>query len=340
MKAMVLRGPGRLELESVERPRPGPDDVMLQVTHGGVCGTDLSIYAGTMATEYPRIMGHEVVAEVIQTHSEGIRAGQRVVVDPALFCGDCYCCRAGRTNLCLRGGLIGRETHGGFADYVAVPARHVFPLPDGPDGIDSRIAPLIQVLTTCRHAHGFGNISPGRSVVVTGLGVTGQLHLQLAKAGGAHPVIGVSRSAWKRSLAERLGADLTLPSDAEATAAVLEATEGLGADVVFECTGKTKIMAEAVSMARPGGTVVLFGTSTKTQSEWPFYQMYFKELKILNSRAAKGEDFPASMDLVASGAVKLEPLVSHTMPMSGLERAMHLIESDADQRLKIILENE
>ena len=337
MNAIVLQAPGQLKSESVARPTPGPDDCLLRVTHGGICGTDLGLYTGAMLTEYPRIMGHEIIAEVIQAGSGEIREGQRVVVDPALFCGDCYCCRAGLTNLCLRGGLIGREVDGGFAEYVSVPAKHLFPLPNE---IDSRIAPLIQVLTTCRHAHRFVDLSPTQSVAVTGLGVTGQLHVQLAKARGAHPVIGVTRSTWKRGLAERLGADLTLTNSAEATAAVLEATHGLGADVVIECTGKTKIIAQAVEMARPGGTIVLFGTSTETKSELSFFQMYFKELKVLNTRAAKAEDFPASLELVASGAVKLEPLVSHTMPMQGLGEAMHLLESDADQRLKVILEND
>lgn len=334
MKAMVLRGPGQLALESVPCPVPGPGDVLLRVTHGGICGTDLSIYFGKMAPAYPRIMGHEVVAEIAESRSEGIRTGQRVLVDPALSCGDCYCCSEGRTNLCLRGGLIGRETNGGFAEFVTVPARHVFPLPDG---IESQVAPLIQVLTTCVHAQRLGDVSPGQSVAVTGLGVTGQLHVQLAKARGARPVIGISRSAWKRGLAQRLGADLTLRSGASATAAVLEATDGLGVDVVVECTGKTEVMAQAVGMTRPGGTIVLFGTSTDTRSGLPFFDLYFKELKIVNSRAAKREDFQPSIDMAASGAVKLEPLVSHTMPMSDLGAAMQLLASDADQRLKIIL---
>jgi 2-desacetyl-2-hydroxyethyl bacteriochlorophyllide A dehydrogenase len=337
MNAMVLRAPGRLAPEQVERPVPGAGEVLLRVTHGGICGTDLSIYAGAMPVRYPRIMGHEVAAETVAASGGTPGGGQRVVVDPALFCGSCFSCRRGLTNLCPNGGLIGRETDGGFAECVAVPLSHVFPLPDG---IESRTAPLIQVLTTCHHALGFVEIRPGDTVVVTGLGVTGQLHVQLAKARGAGLVVGTTRSAWKRELAERPGADLALPNGEEATAAVMTATNGRGADLVVECTGKPKILAQAVSMARPGATIVLFGTATETRSEVPFFQMYFKELKIVNSRAAKPDDFRASLDLVVSGAVKLDPLITHTMPMSALGEAMTLIESDSEHRLKIVLEND
>ena len=333
---MVLRSPRRLERASIERPTPGPEEILVRTTHGGICGTDLSLYTGAMPTQYPKILGHEIVGEVVEGGDGELSQGQRVVVDPALFCGRCYCCGAGLTNLCLQGGLIGREVDGGFAEFVVVPRHHVFPLADV---IESRVAPLVQVLTTCRHAQGFVDTSRPWSAVVTGLGVTGQLHVQLAKASGARLVIGVTRSLWKRELAERLGADLTFPHGGEATAAVLEATEGLGADVVIECTGKAKVIEQGVSMARPGGTIVLFGTCTETRSELSFMKMYFKELRVLNTRAAKGVDFPASLDLAASGAVKLEPLITCTAKMSQLGEAMQLLESDADRRMKVVLEN-
>jgi 2-desacetyl-2-hydroxyethyl bacteriochlorophyllide A dehydrogenase len=336
MQAVVLRAPRDLGLERVAAPAPGNDEVLLRVTHGGICGTDYSLYTGAMPAAYPRILGHEIVADVEVSHSAHVAGGQRVLVDPALSCGRCFCCRAGLTNLCPAAGLIGRETDGGFAEFVAVPSRHVFVLPPA---IDSRTAPLIQVLTTCYHAQRFIDILPAQCVVVTGLGVSGQLHVQLARARGARPVIGVSRSAWKRGLAERLGADVTMSTGPDVPAAVRETTGGLGADVVIECTGKTTVIAQAVEMARPGGTILLFGTSTESRSELSFYQMYFKELKLVNSRAAKAEDFPASIALVAGGAVKLEPLVTHVLPMPSLGEAIGLMGGDADERLKIVLEN-
>src|SRR5579862_3590410 len=220
MKAMVLRAPSDLVLSEVGQPDVPPGHVLVRITHSGLCGTDLKIYKGSIPARYPLIMGHEMVGELAN--------GDRVIIDPVLSCGTCFHCRLGQTNLCAAGGLIGRETNGGFAEYAAVPAGQVFRLPDS---LDSRIAPLIQVATTCLHAQRLGRVSLGESVAVIGLGVSGQLHVQLAKAAGASRVIGISRSGFKNQLAKQLGADLTIESGPDTVAKVLEATNGLGADV-------------------------------------------------------------------------------------------------------------
>jgi L-iditol 2-dehydrogenase len=335
MKAMVLRAPNDVALEAVPEPKPGHDQVLVRVSHSGICGTDLKIFHGAIPVRYPRIMGHEMVGVLVEGGDDRIRNGQRVIVDPCLYCGVCHACRAGRTSLCPNGGLVGRDSNGGFAEYLIGPRSHIFALPDA---IDSRMAPLIQVLTTCLHGQRRLNIFPGQSVVVMGLGVGGQLHVQLAKARGAHPVIGITRSPWKRRLAEQLGADITLPGGPDALQRVLDATGGHGADVVIESTGMVPRIADAISMAALGGTLLLFGIVT-TDGALPLYQLYFKELTIVNGRAAKGEDFPACMDLVAQGAVKLEPLVTHLLPLAELETAIQLVGSDAEDRMKIILQN-
>lgn len=336
MKAMVLKAPRNLGLEEVERPKPGPGQMLVRVTNTGVCGTDLKIYDGAVPVKYPLIMGHEMVGQVVEGGNERVRNGDRVIVDPCLYCGMCVNCRAGQTSLCRNGGLVGRDSNGGFAEYLLAPITHVYPLPDA---VDSGKAPLIQILTTCVHAQRFVNIFPSQSVVVLGLGVAGQLHVQLAKARGANPVIGVTRSAFKRKLAEQLGADLTFPSGAEALRGVLDATHADGADVIIDSTGKLPVISEGISMVRPGGSILLFGTSTATEGKLPFYQLYYKELTLYNSRAAKGEDFPASIDLVAKGMVQLDPLVTHRLPLSDLGKAIQMLDADEDARMKIILDH-
>jgi 2-desacetyl-2-hydroxyethyl bacteriochlorophyllide A dehydrogenase len=329
MKAMILRATGDVALGDVEQPSPARDQVLVHMTHSGICGTDRKIFDGAIPVRHPLIMGHEMAGELAA-------GGGRVVVDPCLYCGACFYCRAGLTNLCPQGGLIGRDVDGGFAEYVMAPRSHVFPLPDA---IDSRIAPLIQVVTTCMHSQRQINILAGQSVVVVGLGVTGQVHMQLAKARGAHPVIGISRSAWKRKMAEQLGADLTLAGGEAGVRSVIEATEGRGADVVIESTGVMSSVADAISMCRMGATLLLFGIITGGQGALPFYQIYFKELTIVNGRAAKGEDFPPSIDLIARGIIKLDALITHVVPIAELGTAMEMLTSDADHRMKIILEN-
>src|ERR1700704_3090335 len=221
---MVLRAPSDLVSDEVARPQPGAGQVLVRITHSGVCGTDYKIYNGSIPVNYPLIMGHEMSGEVVsvgpglQTRPP-LSAGDRVIIDPETYCGICFHCRIGQTNLCPNGTLIGRDTNGGFADYLMVPASQVFRLPDS---IDDRTAPMIQVLTTCLHAQRQVHIFPGDSVVVVGLGVTGQLHVQLAKARGAR-VLGVTRSAEKRALAETLGADLTIAGGDDAARKVKEA---------------------------------------------------------------------------------------------------------------------
>jgi len=336
MKAMVLRGPRDLGLAEVERPALGHNQVLVRVTHSGVCGTDLHIYEGAIPVRHPLIMGHEMIGEVVDGGDATLHAGDRVIVDPALYCGMCLNCRAGQTNLCPNGSLVGRDSDGGFADFLVAPRSHVYQLPDS---IDNEVAPLIQPVTTCMHGHHQIKIFPGQSVAVIGLGVAGQVHVQLAKAWGAHPVIGITRSEYKRNLAQQLGADTTVASGKEAIRGVKEATGGLGADVVIECTGHPSALADAIEMARLGGTLLLFGIMSATQASLPFYQLYYKELNIVNTRAAKSEDYPASIDLVARGILKLKPLITHVVPLRDLEKAIGMLESDEDQRMKIILKN-
>lgn len=340
MKAMVLRAPSDLVLDEVARPLPAAGQVLVRITHSGICGTDWKIYNGSIPVPYPLIPGHEMAGEIVSVGAglqtrPPLSAGERVVIDPETYCGACFHCRVGQTNLCPNGTLIGRDVNGGFAEYVMVPASQVFRLPDS---IDDQTAPMIQVLTTCLHAQRQVNIFPGDSVVVLGLGVTGQLHVQLAKARGAR-VIGVTRSAEKRAMAERLGADLTIAGGDDALQKVKDATDGRGADLTIETTGVMKQLAESVHMTRFGGKVLMFGIYTVKEGALPFYDLYFKEISLITARVAKAEDYPASIALVERGQVRLEPLVSDVMKLDELEAAIGMLGSDSGQRMKIILDH-
>jgi len=336
MKAMVLTAPGALVQDEIAKPGASSSQVLVRVTHSGICGTDYKIFNGSIPVSYPRVMGHEMVGEVADPGDTTLRPGDRVIIDPELYCGACFHCRIGKTHLCPKGSLLGRDKNGGFAEYLSAPASQVFPLPAD---LDIRTAPMIQVLTTCLHAQRQVEIFPAEYVVVLGLGVTGQLHVQLAKARGAK-VIGVTRSADKRALAETLGADLTIPGGDDAVARVREATEGRGADVVIETTGVVQQLAAGINMTRSGGRVLMFGIITAKEGALPFYDLYFKELSLINARVAKGEDYPASIALVQRGLVRLEPLVSDVLPLDQLNTAIAMLGSDGgSQRMKIILDH-
>ena len=338
MKAMLLTGPRELRLGEIEKPEPANGEVLVRLTSSGICGTDLKIFEGAIPVPYPLVMGHEMIGVLVEGGDDEIKNGERVIIDPALYCGRCVNCRAGQTSLCPKGVLLGRDKNGGFAEFMAVPRSNVYKLPDS---IDNQAAPILQMATTCLHAHRAIGAFLGQSVVVVGLGMTGLIHMQLAKAWGAHPVIGVELSPWRRSVAMELGADIVLPAKAEGVKGVLDATGGIGADLVIESTGVMAAIADAIAMARLGATVLNFGISSATQGSLPFYQFYYKELKFVNSRAAKPEDFPVCIDLVARGVLNLKRLATHVVPLVDLEKAIAMLvaDSEADRRIKVILEH-
>lgn len=333
MKAMVLKAPNEVSLADSAKPEVGSGETTVRVTHSGICGTDLKIFQGKIPVDYPRIMGHESVGEVIG--SGDLVSGTRVLVDPVNFCGICYQCRAGQTQLCPNGNLIGRDIDGGFAEFVVVPTSHLYPLPDT---VRSDQAPLIQPMTTCLHGQRLADIKPGEAVIIIGLGVTGLLHVQAAKARGADPVIGVTRSGWKRDLAENLGADMTFAPDDNVVGKVREATgDRGGGDVVIESVGSMAVLAQALEMTRLGGRVMPFGILTVTEGALPFYDFYFKEIQLVNARAAKPEDFPACIDLVDQGIVELTPLITDLIPLPRMATALEKLE--ASEGIKIILDH-
>ncbi len=337
MKAMVLGAPSAVSLENVKQPNTETGNSIVRVTHSGICGTDLKIFTGGIPARYPLIMGHEMIGEVVEAaNSDTPKVGTRVIVDPVTFCSNCFHCDIGQTQLCPNGGLIGRDADGGFAEYVAAPPGNIYAMPNG---IGDCEAPLVQVLTTVMHAQQMAEISPGDTVVILGLGVSGLLHVQLAKARGAKIIIGITRSAWKREVAHDIGADITLAPNETTKDKVLELTDGIAADVVIESAGKLPVLAQAMDLVRLGGRVLGFGIHTQTEGALPFYDMYFKEIQFINARAATQKDFASCLELVGSGAIDLTPLISDVVALDQLDQALEMVGTDAPQRMKIILEN-
>ena len=336
MRAMVLTAPREVSSQKVPVPNVNPDETLIRVTKSGICGTDLKIYQGGIPVDYPRVLGHESVGEVVSGGT--LKPGTPIIVDPAYYCGACYNCRDGQSHLCPNGGLIGRDVEGGFADYMVAPSRNLHALPND---LKPDIAPLIQPMTTCLHAQRKAKIFPGEAVLVYGLGVTGLLHVQLAKAHGAYPIIGVTRSKWKRELAEDLGADFTFAPNENLKNSVLEITgEKGGVDLVIESVGQLSILAEAIELVRLGGRILPFGIYTQTKGELPFYNLYFKEIQVVNARVAKPEDYPASIDFVRRGVVDLKPLITHTFFINDINKALDMLDGGDSSCIKIILDHE
>ena len=333
MEAAVLTEPSRIELREVETPSEGPGECVVRLRAVGICGTDLRLFDGSIPVAYPRILGHEMVGDVVAGPSGGPVLGTRVVLDPSVVCGRCDRCREGRENLCSNGWLLGRDRDGGMSEFVVAPVANVHVVPDD---LEDGAATLIQVLTTCVHGQRMTPIAPGESVAIVGLGVTGLLHLQLAKLAGAHPIVCTTRSASKLELARELGADAVVPAGGpQALERMLDAVGG-GADVVIECAGTVATLGHAVRVARHGGRIIAYGTIAETDGPFPFYDLYHKELVVSSPRAAVASDFLLAIEAVASGNVGFDGFVTHRASLREARDALAIARTS--EALKVVVD--
>lgn len=314
MRAVLATEPGRVEVTELPDPVPAGDQSLIRIRKAGICGTDLKVLGGKVPSLRPVILGHELMGHVVVPASDSVlTSGTRVVIDPSSSCGTCYVCRRDLPHLCPSGGLMGRDSHGGFADLVAVAEHRLHPLPDEISDAD---AAGVQMLTTCVHGQALLQPELGQSGLVVGLGATGLLHVQLLAARGVAPVIAVSRSKAKRELAEELGASITATPD-QALKAVAQVTGGRGVEIAIECVGDRDTLVQAMTATGPGGTVLIFGTIAPGSEgvALPTYDWYLKELTLLNTRAARPRDFTASIRAIADGLVRPSSLITSTYPL-------------------------
>lgn len=330
MRAVRALGPGALEVVDVPEPAPDPG-VQVKTLTVGICGTDVKILEGAIPVDYPRTLGHEAVGEVMSAPTGSrFSAGDRVLVDPAISCGVCVMCRMGRTNICLVGGLAGRDADGVFAEYVVVPEARLTRVPTG---LSDTAAGLLQVLGTCVHAVKSIETSPGQVAAVIGLGVGGQLISQLLTRSGL-TVVGVTRSAWKRAVADEAGIAATTDL-AGAETLLADITSGLGPQIVVEAVGKEETLARAIGSVATGGQVLVFGTLTVAKKGLPYYDLYHKEVTLFNPRAAVMSDYEEGVQLAESGALRLDPLVTDQLPLDRAAKAFARV-SEPDS-LKVLM---
>ncbi len=314
MKALLLKE--YLHLEMVEMPRPeiGPDDVMIRVRACGICGSDVHGFDGSTGRRIPPlVMGHEAAGTVAALGSrvKGLREGDRVTFDSTVYCGECRFCRKGKVNLCDNRQVLGvscadYRRHGAFAEYVSVPRRIVYPLPDS---LLFEHAAMIEATSIAVHAVGLAQVSAGNSAAVVGSGMIGLLAIQALSIGGVNPLIAVDVDDGRLALAGQFGASHTYNSaTVDAVAAVRDLTEGRGVDLAIEAVGNTGAIGTAIASLQKGGTVVLIGNISPSV-DLPLQSVVTREIRLLGSCASSGE-IPACIELLASGRIKVGPLIS------------------------------
>ena len=322
MKAAVFEEKGRVRIAELPRPVPGAGEVLVQVMACGVCGTDVHIYhgdEGAAKTPAGTVLGHEF-AGVIAEVGPGVTAvsvGDRVCVDPNQLCGSCRWCLEGKGHFCEHMVGIGTTVHGGFAQYCAVAASQVHKVAET---TTFEMAAMTEPLACCLHGIDLCGIVPGDTVVIIGGGMIGQLMVQLSRLSGAAQVALVEPVESKRQQALALGADAAIDPAAEDTA---EALAALGAvQVVIECVGKPATMAQAMEIAGPKATVMLFGlTSPQEELTVRPFEMFKKELTVKTSYINPYTQSRA-LRLIDTGRVDVASCVAACRPLEDLPRVL------------------
>jgi 2-desacetyl-2-hydroxyethyl bacteriochlorophyllide A dehydrogenase len=327
MKAAVITAPGNVEVTSVDDPTPAAGQVVVEVAACGLCGTDLHILQGEFAPSLPIIPGHEFAGVVAATGAgvTGLREGERVAVDPSLYCHECHYCRIGRDNLCLRWGAIGVTLPGGAAEYVAVPAANCVRLPEN---IATEDAPLIEPLSCAVRGYDVLTSQLGAHVLIYGAGTMGLMMLELAKRTGAASVDVVELSAERLKLARELGC----------TSAVTSADEldqPFGWELVVDATGNARAIQDGLGRVGPGGTFLQFGVADyATRVTIDPYRIYNKEITITGSMAVL-HSYERAAELLAAGVLNPSAFITDRLPLTDYAQAIERFRSGAGLKTQV-----
>ena len=326
MRAVVISAPGHAGVESVADPTPRSGELLIRVGACGICGTDLHLLDGdSPLVHYPVIPGHEFAGEVVAVGSDipegknepAITVGSRVAVEPNLYCGYCDACRTGHENLCLNYHAIGVTTAGAMAQYISVPWKKAYPLPDN---ISLREGSLIEPLSCA--VHGMHRLQPksGDTVLITGAGTMGLLLLQLVVRGGASRVAMIDLNTQRLQRAEALGAKRTYTDIQQALK-----DEPLGFDCVVDATGVASVVQNAFMAVKRGGKLMVFGVSSPDAriSLSPF-RIYNEEITVLGSMAVLFSFQPA-LDLLSAGVIDTEAMLTTALPLEDFSKAIDMV---------------
>ena len=339
MQTFVMTGVGEGSIRELDRFEPAPGEVVLRTRAAAICTTERRIFSGDVAIPFPVIGGHEVSGTVVEATDRGcgLKAGDRVVLDGVIRCGQCFNCVRGNNHLCDRrydADCRGyRIVGGGFAEFVTAPASRLF-------RYSGRVPPeeaaLAEPLACCIHSMERGRIRSGDAVAILGAGTMGLLHLLLGKMRGAEVLV-LDRDRARLRLAKRLGADCTIDvSREDAEDAVKRRTGGRGADAVFVAASSRSAGETALRLAGMSGRVILFASTRPPETlQVPWNLLHDREVTLEGSVGKTAEDFRAAVALISNGSVDLEPLVSKVIALSELAAELPRTPAGAVQRVVV-----
>ncbi len=346
MKAVVLSGPNDFHTEMIDKPVPNDDEILIKVKSTAICGTDMRILTGkkTRGVRYPSVIGHEICGEISEVgkNIENWHKGDRVAVANVIPCHSCHSCLSGRENACMNRKAIGYEFNGGFAEYLLVPSLVMESnnLVKLPDDISYEEGALIEPLSCCIRGLKNAGTKFGDTVLIVGAGPIGLMHMQLAKLAGASTVIISEPIESRREKAKVLGADIVVnPMEEDLKSIVMNATDGLGADIIIMAIGVPPLINDTLKLCRKGGTVNLFaGFAGTGEAKIEVNTIHYNEINVNGSTAYRRIDYLQAAKMVIEHKINLKEIVTHKFSLDDFDKAYEVCKSG--KGLKVVIEPE
>ena len=337
MKAAVLEGIKKLVVKDIPVPELKDDEVLMKVDCCGLCGTDYKLWTGQYSANMPVVLGHEYAGEIVDIGKEvkNLKVGDRVVADPNESCGACYWCRNAQPCFCNTLAAYGVLRDGGFAEFCKASEKGVYPIPEG---LDFESGSFAEPVSCVVHAVDRIQYRSGDNVVIVGGGPMGQIHLQFALHSPVNKVIVVEPEDVRIKMAKEFGASEVInPKTEDVTKAVLDLTDGLGADVVVEVVGHTDTLEQAVGLAKKGGKIIVFGFAPEGEkaSFIPF-DILSKELSILGAWV-NPYGYSRALTVLASGQINVKPLISTRIGLDNIMDALNMMTEKPEGFMKAIV---
>ncbi|MCS7025986.1 MAG: alcohol dehydrogenase catalytic domain-containing protein [Bryobacteraceae bacterium] len=342
MKVAQLEAVRQFRLVDLPVAEPGPSEVQVAVKTVGICGSDLHYYAeggiGDTPCVYPAVIGHEPAGIVLRTGAQvtGWQAGDRVILEPAIYCYHCEFCLTGRHNVCANLRFLSTPGEPGFfRELVNLPVQNLLPLPPGLSFAEGSLAePLAVVL----HSLKFAQPQPGETAAVFGAGPIGLMTLSVLKLSGIQRVWVIEPVAERRHLAVSLGADAALdPRQVDPVAEIKRDTAQRGVDLVVDCAAKDRTMSQCLYAARNGGRVVYTGIPSEAVVALEFHEARRKELTLFNVRRSNHETI-AAVRLLQEHRRLFAPLLTHHFPLERIADAFETVEHYREGACKVMIE--
>lgn len=337
MKTIIINNPGEVDIIEQAMPVRKQGEALLKILYGGICGSDLGTYRGTFAyASYPRIPGHEFSAEIIEIsdNDRNLKPGMIVTCNPYFNCGHCYSCQRGLVNCCTSNETMGAQRDGAFSEYITMPIERIY---DG-KGLSAKTLALIEPFCISYHGISRANIQPNDKVLVIGAGTIGVLAAVAAKAKGAKVYISDVAENKMNYAIETFGLDGGILNDSPENfiKRVEEITNGNYFDVTIEAVGLPSTFQACIDAAAFGARMVQIGVGKRTH-EFDFTLLQKKELNVYGSRNALKKDFLELIDLVKSGKVDLEKIVTNTYNLDEADKAFQDFSKNAASMLKVVI---